>query len=81
MTVVSNALAWPTPVTALITTVPLFATMSTSVSPPSTTAPAAVSIVTAVAELLVVSTLPSVMFSFAFRSIVPLPARSPLRSP
>ena len=53
-TVVSSALELPIPETALMTTVPLSAMMSTCVSPASVTAPSVESIVTAVAELLVV---------------------------
>ena len=50
----SSASVLPIPVTALMTTVPLSAMMSTCVSPASVTAPSVESIVTAVAELLVV---------------------------
>ena len=64
----------PIPVIASITTVPLSAMMSASVSPPSITPPLDVAIVTASADELVVFRLPSVMSPSAYMSMAPLPA-------
>jgi len=64
----------PIPPAAAITTVPLGATMSTSVSPASVTSPAVVEMLTAVAELLVVCRLPTRIDHSAVTAIVPLPA-------
>ena len=65
----------PTPVTALITTRPLAASIfSTPVSPLSITPPLVVLIVTAAIVALLVNKRPKLIFSSAFRAIVPLPA-------
>ena len=73
-TVVSMAPALPTPVAASMTTVPLFAVMSVSMSPPSMTPPATAVTVTAVLVALVVVRALSVMSASASMSIGAEPA-------
>ena len=73
-TVVSIAPALPMPVIASITNLPLAATTSTSVSPPSTIPPAVLVRVTAVVPALVVIRPPRVISPSADKVIVALPA-------